>query len=144
MSDPKSVLFVCIHNSARSQMAEAFVNGSCAGKLRAYSAGLERGSLNPIVVDAMAEIRIDISANRTKTVRDDEIRSRTYDYVVTVCDEASAEACPIVPSKGKRIHWSFPDPSAFTGTRAEKLDKTRDVRDNIAAHVRVFCVEACA
>jgi arsenate reductase (thioredoxin) len=139
----KSVLFVCIHNSARSQMAEAFVNETCPGKLRAYSAGLERGNLNSVVVDAMAEIRIDISGNYTKTVRDDEITSRTYDYVVTVCDESRAEACPIVPAAGERIHWSFPDPSAFGGTRDEKLHQTRKVRDDIAAHVRVLCVEAC-
>jgi arsenate reductase (thioredoxin) len=124
-------------------MAEAFVNASCDGALRAYSAGLEGGNLNPIVVDAMAEIRLDISQNRTKTVADDDIRSRNYDYVVTVCDEASAEACPIYPSTGKRLHWSFPDPSAFTGTRDEKLHETRKIRDGIAARVRVFCVEAC-
>lgn len=125
-------------------MAEAFVNASCDGELHAYSAGLEGGKLNPIVVDAMAEIRLDISQNRTKTVADADIRSRTYDYVVTVCDEASAEACPIYPSTGKRLHWSFPDPSAFTGTPDEKLDQTRKVRDDIAARIRVFCVEACA
>jgi arsenate reductase (thioredoxin) len=139
----KSVLFVCIHNSARSQMAEAFVNASCGGELHAYSAGLEGGNLNPVVVDAMAEIQLDIAQNRTKTVADDDIRSRTYDYVVTVCDEASAEACPIYPSTGKRLHWSFPDPSSFTGTRDEKLEETRKVRDDIAARIRAFCVEAC-
>ncbi len=141
--EAKSVLFVCIHNSARSQMAEAFVNASCAGKLRAYSAGLEAGKLNPVVVDAMAEIRLDISGNRTKSVTDDDVRSRTYDYVVTVCDEASAEACPIYPSTGKRLHWSFADPSAFTGTHDEKLDQTRRVRDDIAARIVFFCAEAC-
>ena len=124
-------------------MAEAFVNASCDGKLHAYSAGLEGGNLNPVVVDAMSEIRLDISKNRTKTVNDEDVRSRSYDYVVTVCDEASAEACPIYPSTGTRLHWSFPDPSAFTGTRDEKLDKTRKVRDDIAARIRVFCVEAC-
>jgi arsenate reductase len=124
-------------------MAEAFVNASCGGALHAYSAGLEGGKLNPTVVDAMAEIRLDISRNRTKTVVDAEVRSRTYDYVVTVCDEASAEACPIYPTTGKRLHWSFPDPSAFAGTRDEKLDQTRKVRDDIAARIRVFCVEAC-
>lgn len=142
-SSLKSVLFVCIHNSARSQIAEAFVNASCDGALQAYSAGLEGGNLNPIVVDAMSELRLDISQNRTKTVADAEIRSREYDYVVTVCDEARAEACPIYPSTGQRLHWNFPDPSAFTGTRDEKLERTRKVRDDIAARIRVFCVEAC-
>lgn len=139
----KSVLFVCIHNSARSQMAEAFVNASCDGDLQAYSAGLERGTVNPTVVAAMAEIRIDISGNHTKSVDDADVRSRAYDYVVTVCDEDAAEACPIYPTAGKRLHWTFPDPSAFTGTPLEKLDATRKVRDDIATRVRVFCVEAC-
>jgi arsenate reductase (thioredoxin) len=139
----KSVLFVCIHNSARSQMAEAFVNAHCGDAFRAYSAGLESGKLNPIVVDAMAELRLDISGNRTKTVADDEVRARAYDYVVTVCDEASAQACPIFATNGKRLHWSFPDPSAFTGTPGERLDQTRKVRDDIAARIKVFCVEAC-
>ena len=139
----KKVLFVCIHNSARSQMAEAFVNASCDGFLHAYSAGLERGNLNPVVVEAMREIRLDISANRTKSVDDADVRSRDYDYVVTVCDEASAEACPIYPSTGERLHWSFPDPSAFGGTHEQKLDQTRKVRDEIAARISVFCVEAC-
>ena len=124
-------------------MAEAFVNASCDGVLQAYSAGLEGGNLNPIVVDAMAELRLDISHNRTKTVIDEDVRSRTYAYVVTVCDEASAEACPIYPTSGERLHWSFPDPSSFTGTREEKLEKTRKVRDDIAARIHVFCVEAC-
>lgn len=140
----KSVLFVCIHNSARSQMAEGFVNARCGDALRAYSAGLEPGRLNPVVVDAMAEIGIDIAGNRTKTVADEDVRSRAYDYVVTVCDEASAEACPIYPTTGRRLRWSFPDPSAFGGTREKKLERTRAVRDDIAAHVNAFCAEACA
>jgi arsenate reductase len=140
----KTVLFVCIHNSARSQMAEAFVNARCGDALRAYSAGLERGKLIPVVVHAMAELQLDISGNRSKTVDDDDIRLRAYDYVVTVCDEASAEACPIYPTNGERLHWSFPDPSAFTGTRDERLALTRNVRDDIAARIKVFCAKACA
>jgi arsenate reductase len=124
-------------------MAEAFVNASCDDDLRAYSAGLERGSLNPVVVAAMAEIGYDISTSQTTSVDDESVRSREYDYVVTVCDEASAEACPIYPSTGKRLHWSFPDPSAFGGTPDEKLDQTRKVRDDIAARIKHFCVEAC-
>ena len=138
----KSVLFVCIHNSARSQMAEAFVNAQCS-VLRAYSAGLERGTLNPIVVAAMAESGHDIAANETKSVADERIRTREYDYVVTVCDEASAEACPIYPSSGERLHWSFPDPSSFTGTEESRLQRTRVVRDAIANRVTAWCTEVC-
>ena len=116
-------------------MAEAFVNARQDAGLDAYSAGLEAGMLNPIVVEAMREIGIELAANRSKSVLDPEIRSRAYDYVVTVCDEASAEACPIYPSDGARLHWSFADPSAFTGTDNERLSRTRDVRDAIADRV---------
>lgn len=140
----KSVLFVCIHNSARSQMAEAFVNANCEGRLRAYSAGLERGTLNPIVVAGMRELGIDIANNETKSVTEPRIRDREYDYVVTVCDEASAEACPIYPTQGERLHWGFPDPSSFTGTEEERLQRTRDVRDAIAERVRTWCAQVCA
>ena len=121
MTTLKTVLFVCIHNGARSQMAEAFVNMRYSDRLRAFSAGLEAGTLNPIVIDAMRDVGADISKNRSKSVDDADIRSRDYDYVVTVCDEASAEACPIYPTSGKRMRWSFADPSSFTGTTQERL-----------------------
>lgn len=139
-----SVLFVCIHNSARSQMAEAFVNARCGDRLRAFSAGIERGALNPAVVEAMREAGIDIAHNQTKSVAEPRIADRAYDYVVTVCDEASAEACPIYPTNGMRLHWSFPDPSSFTGTDAERLQRTRAVRDAIAERVRTWCAQVCA
>jgi arsenate reductase len=140
----KTVLFVCIHNSARSQMAEAFVNARCSGRLQAYSAGLERGTLNPVVVSAMTEIGYDIASNETKSVVDERIRTREYDYVVTVCDEASAESCPIYPSAGDRLHWSFPDPSTFTGSDVERLDRVRAVRDAIAGQVVAWCAAVCS
>ena len=116
-------------------MAEAFVNAGGRPELRAYSAGLEQGRLNPLVVRAMVELGIDISANRTKSVDDPEIHSRDYDYVITVCDEAGAEACPIYPSQGSRLHWSFPDPSMFIGSEQERLEQVRVVRDAIRARV---------
>jgi arsenate reductase len=135
MTSMKTVLFVCIHNSARSQMAEAFVNMRYSDRLRAFSAGLEAGTLNPIAVEAMRDVGADISKNRSKSVNDPEIRSRDYDYVVTVCDEASAEACPIYPTRGERQHWSFADPSSFNGTIPERRARTCDVRDAIARRV---------
>ena len=137
----RTVLFVCIHNSARSQMAEAFVNASGGDRLRAYSAGLQPGVLNPAVVEAMQEIGFDLSQNATKGVDDPGIRSREYDYVVTVCDEASAEACPIYPTRGARLHWPFADPSSFGGDHDGVLARTREVRDAIAARVRDWCAE---
>ena len=101
----------------------------------AYSAGLERGNLNPVVVRAMKELGIDISGSRSKHVDDLDIASRDYDYVVTVCDEARAELCPIYPTQGERLHWSFPDPSSFTGSEEVRLEKTREVRDAIRQRV---------
>jgi len=135
------ILFVCIHNSARSQMAEAFVNRYCGENFEAESAGLEPGKLNPLVVEAMAEDGIDLSRNTTKSVEDILRAGRTFDYVITVCDEASAERCPLFPGGGQRLHWGFPDPSQFTGIHAEKLEQVRNVRNAIAARVATWCEE---
>jgi arsenate reductase len=135
------ILFVCIHNSARSQMAEAFVNRYCSECFEAESAGLEAGTLNPIVVEAMAEDGIDISGNATKSVQDIQRAGKSYDYVITVCDEASAERCPIFPGGGERLNWEFPDPSKFVGIHAEKLEQVRNVRNAIAAKIATWSEE---
>jgi arsenate reductase len=132
------VLFVCIHNSARSQMAEAFLNKLGGDKFEAESAGLEPGTLNPIVVEAMKEIGIDISKNRTKDVFEFFRQGKLYSSLVTVCDEASAEKCPIFPGMAKQFHWSFTDPSEFQGTNEEKLIQTRKVRDAIKNKIKEF------
>jgi arsenate reductase (thioredoxin) len=139
----KKVLFVCIHNSARSQMAEAFLNQICGEEFEACSAGLEPGKLNPIVVEAMAEVGIDISQNQTKAVDDFIQSARSFSHVITVCDETSAERCPIFPGVTTRLHWSFPDPSRFQGAQAEKLAQTRKVRDMIEERIRQWCGEVC-
>ena len=139
----KKVLFICIHNSARSQMAEAFLNRLCGEQFEAQSAGLEPGKLNPIVVEAMKEIGIDISKNRTKSVSDILKSRQIFAYVVTVCDESSAERCPIFPGSTTRLHWGFPDPSAVAGTHDEKLARTRQIRDAINVKVEEFCGEVC-
>ena len=135
------VLFVCIHNSARSQMAEAFLNAECGHAFTAQSAGIEPGRLNPIVIEAMAERGIDISGNSTKSVADMIRSAQQFDYVITVCDETSAERCPIFPGGTQRLHWGFPDPSSFAGTHEEKLAATRAVRDTIAETVSNWCIE---
>ncbi|MBW8864062.1 MAG: arsenate reductase ArsC [Verrucomicrobia bacterium] len=139
----KRVLFVCIHNSARSQMAEAFLNQVCANEFEAHSAGLEPGKLNPVVVAAMQEAGIDISGNKTKGVFDYIKAGTMFAYVITVCDEASAERCPIFAGVTKRLHWSFPDPSSFVGTPEEKLARTREVRDVIQEKIEQWCAEVC-
>jgi arsenate reductase (thioredoxin) len=140
----RKVLFVCIHNSARSQMAEAFLNQICGEYFEAHSAGLEPGKLNPIVVGAMQEIGIDISGNQTKSAFDYIKSGKMFAYVITVCDETSAERCPIFPGVTKRLHWSFPDPSSVQGTHDEKLVKTREVRDMIKARIENWCAEVCS
>ena len=139
----KRVLFVCIHNSARSQMAEAFLNDTCGECFEGYSAGLEPGKLNPIVVEAMQEIGIDISGNRTKEVFEMFRTGKSFACVITVCDETSAERCPIFPGVTTRLHWSFEDPSSFQGKHEEKLDKTREVRDAIKQKIEQWCEEVC-
>lgn len=136
------VLFICIHNSARSQMAEAFLSQIGGGRFVAESAGFEPGTLNPVAVETMKEVGIDISKNKTKGLFDLYKQGRMYQYVIAVCDESSAQGCPIFPGLVReRIHWSFPDPSAFQGTPAETLAKTRDVRDRIKARVEGFVRE---
>jgi len=132
------VLFVCIHNSARSQMAEAFMNQLGGDKFEAHSAGLEPGKLNPIVVEAMKEIGIDISGKKTQGVFDLLKNGEFFGYVITVCDEASGERCPLFPGAGKKIHWGFPDPSALQGSHDEKLQETRRIRDVIKEKVAEF------
>lgn len=136
------ILFVCIHNSARSQMAEAFLNQSGNGKFEAESAGIEKGKLNPYAVRAMKEVGIDISKNETKEVFDLFKQGRLYQAVITVCDKEAAEKCPIFPGMVKRITWSLPDPSKFTGTEEEILAQVRVVRDEIKEEVIKFISEA--
>jgi arsenate reductase (thioredoxin) len=140
----RKVLFVCIHNSARSQMAEAFLNRLCGGEFEAHSAGLEPGKLNPIVVEAMRDIGIDSAGNQTKAVADFIESGEKFAYAITVCDEASAERCPVFPGATTRLHWSFADPSSFQGTPQEKLARTREVRDAIERKVAQWCDVICA
>jgi arsenate reductase len=135
------ILFVCVHNSARSQMAEAFLNHLAGDRFEARSAGLEPGVLNPLVVEVMQELGIDISGNQAKDVFEMFKRGEMYSYVITVCDGANAERCPIFPGIVSRLHWSFNDPAAVQGTHAEKLAAIRIIRDEIRAAVEEFSVK---
>jgi arsenate reductase len=139
----QKVLFVCIHNSARSQMAEAWLNYNCRDYFEAQSAGLEPGNLNPLVVQVMTEVGIDISQKKTQSVFDVFKSGRHFSYVITVCDETSAERCPIFPGIGYRLHWGFPDPSTATGTHQEKLQQARRIRDEIRSKVEEWCEQIC-
>ena len=140
----KRVLFLCIHNSARSQMAAAFLKQVTGDRFDVESAGLEPGKLNPLAVAAMRDAGIDISGNPTQSVFDLFESGRRFDYVISVCDAASAERCPVFPGVATRMNWSFADPSAFKGTDAERLMKTIVVREEIRAKVRQWAAEHAA
>jgi arsenate reductase len=129
------VLFVCIHNSARSQMAEAFLNELGKGEFIAESAGLEAGNLNPYVVKAMKEIGYDLSKNKTKSVFDFYKQGKRYELVVKVCDAMNGQRCPIFPSTKATLNWDLTDPSALGGTEAEKIAAIRPIRDLIKQKV---------
>ena len=126
------VLFVCTHNSARSQMAEGFLRVLGPGRFEAASAGTEKTSVNPLAIEVMAQRGLDISGHTSKTV--DDMLGAPWDYVITVCDDAD-ERCPVVPGIRHRLHWSFPDPSRASGTHEERLAVFRRVRDQIEARL---------
>jgi arsenate reductase (thioredoxin) len=140
-SGKTSVLFLCVHNSARSQMAEAFLKQLGGERFDVESAGLEPGELNPLAVEAMSEVGIDISKNQTKSVMDLYKQGKLYTYVVTVCDQASAELCPIFPGNATYLYWPLEDPASFTGTHEERLIRTREIRDQTRSKVEEFAAE---
>lgn len=132
----KKVLFICTHNSARSQIAEAFLNSLCGDKYIAKSAGITPHELNPYVVKTMADLGFDLSTHRSKSII--EFQDQTFDCVVTVC-ESAREICPFFLGK-KEMHKSFPDPSTFVGSEEAILKKVRKVRDEIGYWVNTtFC-----
>lgn len=142
MGKKGKVLFVCIHNSARSQMAEAWMTHLCGERFEAESAGLEPGTLNPLAIAAMKEAGIDISGKQTRSVFDLYKSGLLFSYVITVCDQVAAEACPIFPGPARRVHMSFPDPAQLTGSEEEKLAGVRVIRDAIKEAVEKFCIES--
>src|SRR5437763_4127431 len=127
----KRVLFICVHNSARSQMAEAWLNAICGEFFEAQSAGLEPGTINPLVVRVMREMNIDLSNKQTQQVFEARKSRQTFQYVITVCSEAEANGCPIFPGVTTRLHWPFSDPSRLSGTDEEKLAGIRKIGDDI-------------
>ncbi len=134
------VLFICRHNSARSQMAEAWCNALCGEFLEAESAGLEPGEINPLVVRAMGEVGIDISRKGTQDVFSLVKGDKLYSYVITVCDRSAAERCPIFAGTTTRLDWSFPDPARLPGDDAEKMVAVRKIRDAIRDSIVAWSV----
>ena len=136
----KKVIFVCIHNSARSQMAEEILRQLAGDKFEVDSAGIESGTLNPGVIEVLKEIDADILGKQTKSVDQVISQGKEFDHIITVCDEASAERCPIFPGLGSRLHWDFDDPSSFKNDD-EALGKTRIIRDQIKAKIESWLSE---
>jgi arsenate reductase len=126
------VLFLCTHNSARSQMAEAFLRSLAGDRFEAVSAGTQVTRVHPLAIRAMADVGIDLSGHTSKAV--DEFLAQPWDYVITVCDIAN-EACPVFPKKSSRLHWSFDDPSQATGSDEQQLEVFRRIRDQIKGRI---------
>lgn len=137
----KRILFLCVHNSARSQMAEGLLRALGGDRFDACSAGTEATQVRPLAIRALAELGIDIAGQESKTL--DRYLGEPFDAVITVCDQAN-EACPIFPGAARRLHWSFDDPSAATGTEAEQLAVYRRVRDAIRERIEDQLLAASA
>lgn len=136
MESKTKVLFICQHNSGRSQIAEAFLKSLYGDHLEIESAGLAPSkAVNPLVVQVMAEVGIDLSQKKPQSVLELFKQGRLYDHVITVCQDTESK-CPIFPGISKRWHWPFPDPAAVSGTEAEKLEKIRAIRDSIRDWMR--------
>ena len=129
------VLFLCTHNSARSQMAEGFLRARAGDRFEVQSAGTEQTSVNPLAIRVMAESGVDISGHRSKLYAG--LGDTPWDYVITVCDDVN-ERCPLFPGLQKRLHWSFPDPSRATGSEDDRLATFRRVRDDIDARIAAW------
>ena len=132
MGEKKRILFLCTHNSARSQMAEGLLRHLAGDRFEAMSAGTEATHVRPLAVRAMEEIGIDISGQESKTLA--RYLHEAFDYVITVCDDAN-EACPFFPGAAKRLHWSVEDPSKAEGLEEERLSVFRSVRDRIRERI---------
>jgi len=128
----RRVLFLCTHNSARSQMAEGLLRQLGGDRFKVFSAGTEATMVRPLAIRAMQELGIDIAGQQSKTLA--RYLDQPFDQVITVCDQAN-EACPVFFGARERLHWSFPDPSQATGTEAEQLSVYRQVRDAIRARI---------
>jgi arsenate reductase len=135
------VLILCTGNSARSQMAEGLLRALAGDRFEVFSAGSKPSTVNPLAIAAMDERGIDIRLHRSKHLN--EYLDQAFEYVITVCDNA-AETCPRFPGPARRIHWSFPDPAAVTGSEAEQLASFRQVRDDVEAQLRTWLATLAA
>lgn len=135
MSQPIRVLFLCTHNSARSQMAEGLLRSMAPDRFEALSAGTQATAVRPEAVAVMRELGIDIGSQQSKSL--DRFAGQPIDWLVTVCDQAR-EACPTLPGAGNQLHWSIEDPAAVSGTDQERMAAFRAARDDLASRIRDF------
>lgn len=131
MNQPRRILFVCIHNSGRSQMAEAFLNALGSPDFVAESAGVDPRPINPEVVQVMQEVGYDLSGARSDNIVDFFREGRLYEQVIYVCERGGEQRCPVFPGVRKTLHWPYPDPAAISGSEQERLEQVRQIRDQI-------------
>jgi len=137
----KKVLLICVHNSARSQMAEEYLKLYGGDEFEAESAGYKPSKINPYVIQVMKEEGIDLTNKKTQSVFDLIKGDKFFGYIITVCDRTQEEECPIFPGVIRRLHWDLENPEDYTGTDEEILEKLRLLRDKIKAMVKSFIVE---
>jgi arsenate reductase len=133
------VLFICVHNSGRSQIAEGYLRKLCGDRFEVESAGLEPRAINPLIIEVMKEEGIDLTMKKPQSAFDLFRQGKLYSYVITVCEADVEEKCPIFPGITRRLNWPFPDPSKAEGTPEEKLYQVRIIRDQIKERIVEFC-----
>ena len=138
MKEKIRILFICIHNSGRSQIAETFLKAIGSEWFEVESAGFNPKPIDPYVIEVMKEVGYDLSNNTSDSVMQFFKEGRLYNYVITVCDESIENECPVFPGIARRLHWPFPDPKKVSGTNAEKLRKVRSIRDDIRRQIYLF------
>ncbi len=138
MNEKIKVLFVCVHNSFRSQIAESLLNHKYGDRFRAESAGLRTTQIDPLAIEVMKSYGLDISSNSVNNVSDFFNEGKEYSYIITVCDRDVEDDCPIFPGVHQRIIWKFEDPETYSGTTEEKLEKAADLRDRIEKKIDMF------
>ncbi|WP_407356130.1 arsenate reductase ArsC [Methanolobus sp. WCC5] len=141
VDDRTKVLFICVHNSGRSQIAEEYLKRIGGDRFEVESAGFKPTGLDPLIKQVMEEDGFDLRDKKTQAVWDLFREGRLFKYVITVCDRANEEECPIFPRPFVQLNWPFPDPAAFTGTEDEKLEQARTLRDSIRKRIQQFVEE---
>ncbi|MBP1909280.1 arsenate reductase ArsC [Methanolobus bombayensis] len=143
MSDDNKikVLFICVRNSGRSQIAEAYLKKIGSERFEVESAGYKPEAINPLVLKVMEEDGFDLSGNKPQSAWDLFKEGKLFQYIITVCDRAHEEECPLFPKPFVQLHWPYPDPETFTGTDSEKLEQTRELRDAIKERIEKFVAD---